>query len=59
MLRFLEFRFVQNESVLKRFEEELQEVVKSRDHEEQGEIAESSSTGSRAERAAADHKRRW
>ena len=52
-------RLVQNESVLKRFEEELQEVVKSRDHEQQVGITESSSTGSRAERAAANRERRW
>ena len=39
-------RLAKNESVLKSFEEELQEVVKSRDHEEQGDIT------SRVERGA-------
>ena len=52
-------RLAKNESVLKSFEEELQEVVNARDHEEQGDITESSSTGSRAERAAANRERRW
>jgi hypothetical protein len=52
-------RLSKRSSVVQRFNNELQEVLKSHDDEPKGETTESSSTGSRAECAAANRERRW
>ena len=52
-------RLSKSESVLKTFNDELQEVLESADHQPEGERTASSSTGSRAERALANRERIW
>lgn len=52
-------RLSKSESVLKTFNDELQEVLESADHQPEGESMASSSTGSRAERAVANRERIW
>lgn len=52
-------RLSKSESVLKTFNDELQEVLESADHQPEGERMASSSTGSRAERALVNRERIW